>query len=64
MSAERLWQVTGPWFCAGLVTRGDEVIDAAPILHKMGMGRSRSAARAVALRRRFTVQHVRAYPSS
>lgn len=56
--SEQLWQVTGPWFCAGLVTRGDRVVDAAPILRSMKMG-TRTQARAVALRRGFKVQLVR-----
>ena len=63
---ERLWQVTGRLprlgpFCCGLVTIGDDVVDAPPLLDRLGMGRTKAAARAVARRHGFTVKHVRAY---
>lgn len=41
---ERLWQVTAPHLCAGLVTRGDAVIDAAPVL-RWCLGRLRGSLR-------------------
>ena len=30
-----LWQITSPYFCAGVVLRNGRVIDAPPILHYM-----------------------------
>jgi hypothetical protein len=55
---EQLWQVFGPGFCAGLVTRADVVVDAAPILRRQCMGRSRAHVRAVARRRGWLIRHV------
>lgn len=43
MASNYLWQVTAPHFCAGFVTRGEQVIRAAPILAWMIRdGRTRS----------------------
>lgn len=40
--ADMLWQVKAPHFCAGLVTRGTEVVEAAPIL-RWAVGQSRAS---------------------
>jgi hypothetical protein len=53
-----LWQVTGPGFCAGLVTEGDTVIDAAPILRRQCLGRTRSEVRVVARERGWVIRFV------
>jgi hypothetical protein len=61
-----LWQVLGPvpapgeppLFCAGLVTEGDTVIDAAPILRRQCLGRTRSEVRVVARERGWVIRFV------
>ena len=58
MDDDHLWQVHAPWFCAGLVTRGEKVVAAAPILRSLGMGRTRASARQVAIRRGFAIRYV------
>lgn len=42
--SDDLWQVTAPHFCAGIVTTGDRVTEAAPIL-RWTIGRSRAELR-------------------
>jgi hypothetical protein len=53
-----LWQVFGPNFTAGLVTRGDVVVDAAPILRRRCLGRTRTEVREVAARLGWTIRAV------
>lgn len=58
MSGEMLWRVVAPHFCAGLITRDDVVVDAAPILG-WTIGRTRAELRAYFARKRWSVSHVR-----
>jgi hypothetical protein len=53
----RLWQVTAPHFCAGIVTRGDLVVEAAPIL-RWCVGRRRGELRRHFRRRAWQVVYV------
>lgn len=55
---ELLWQVFGPSFTAGLVTRGDVVVDAAPILRRTCLGKKRAEVREVASLRGWTIRYV------
>ena len=52
-----LWQVTAPHFCAGMVTYGHEVVEAAPVL-KWTVGRHRSELRNYFRYRGWSVVHV------
>lgn len=56
--SEQLWQVFGSNFTAGIVTRDDRVVDAAPILRRQCMGRTREEVRAVAKRCGWTIRSV------
>ncbi len=58
---ELLWQVFAPRFTAGLVTRDDAVVDAAPILRRACLGKMRAEVRAVASQRGWVIRFV---PSS
>jgi hypothetical protein len=55
---EQLWQIFGPRFTAGLVTQGEVVVDAAPILRSRCLGRTRAEVRAVAQRLGWTIRFV------
>lgn len=57
MSARTLWRVVAPHFVAGLVTDGDRVVEAAPIL-RWTMGRSRPQLRERFSRLHYEVQRV------
>ena len=59
---EILWQVTAPHFCAGLVTLGDTVVDAAPIL-RWTLRKSRAHLRSYFKRRGWIVRCVSKDPS-
>lgn len=55
---ELLWQVFGPGFTAGLVTRDEMVVDAAPILRRACLGKKRAVVREVARLRWWTIRYV------
>lgn len=57
-----LWQVTARRFCAGLVTTGERVTDAAPILRRQCMGQSRDRVRALAASLGWSIRFVGRWP--
>ena len=52
-----LWQVTSPDFCAGIITQGAEVIEAAPIL-RWTVGKDTAYLRSYFDKKGWTVAHV------
>lgn len=56
-----LWRVTAPHFVCGIVTEGDVVVEAAPIL-RWSIGKTRQELRRYFARKRWGVQLVRGAP--
>lgn len=57
-SSEVLFQITAPYYCAGLIVRGRFVVDAAPIL-RWCVGKSRPEVMNYFARKRFSVREIK-----